>query len=184
MMVGTTVQTISAMLLPWVWGGERDVVRLASVADDGPDDQPLDEEEDRGRDDEDDRVQVADPGALLGHCLGRVETGDERLAVLDDIHAEDERDDHGEDQKRADDQSEERGLRGARPGGTRHQGPQGATHQDGATTVVSAGAVDSRSVEPAPFYMGTPVTRVRRGLVRACRVVLRDLGGRSWEDAG
>ena len=91
MRVGTTVQTISAMLLPWVCGGKRDVVRLASIADDGPHDQPFDEEEDRGRDDEDDRVQVAHLGALLRHRLGRVETGHERLAVLDDVHAEDER---------------------------------------------------------------------------------------------
>ena len=46
MSVGTTVQTISAMLLPWVCGGRSVSRRLAPVADDRPDDQALDE---RGR---------------------------------------------------------------------------------------------------------------------------------------
>ena len=73
MSVGTTVQTISAMALPWVWGGSVVVARLAPIADDRPHDQPFDDEEDRGRDDEDDRVQLADLGALLGHRDRRVE---------------------------------------------------------------------------------------------------------------
>ena len=60
MIVGTTVQTNSAMLLPWVCGGSVVVARLAPVADDRPDDQALDDEEDHDRDQEDDRVQVAD----------------------------------------------------------------------------------------------------------------------------
>ena len=67
MIVGTTVQTISAMALPWVWGGRLVVAGLAPVAQDRPDDQPLDDEEDDGRDEEDDGVEVPDVRALLGH---------------------------------------------------------------------------------------------------------------------
>ena len=80
MIVGTIVQTISAMLLPWVCGGQRVVAGLAPVADDRPDDQALDEEEDRDRDEEHDRVQVADLRALLGHRDRRVEARDDPLA--------------------------------------------------------------------------------------------------------
>ena len=58
-------------------GREVDVLRPAPIADDGPDDQPFDEEEDRHRDEEDDVVQVADLGALLGHR-------DRRIEALDD----------------------------------------------------------------------------------------------------
>ena len=47
MIVGMTVQTISAMVLPWVWAGRLVVARLAPVAEDRPDDQPFDDEEDR-----------------------------------------------------------------------------------------------------------------------------------------
>ena len=47
MSVGTIVQTTSAMLLPWVCAGSVVVARLAPIADDRPDDQPLDDEEDR-----------------------------------------------------------------------------------------------------------------------------------------
>ena len=74
----------------------------------------------------------------------------------------------------ADAEGEERGLGGARPGGARHQGPRGwRAHLDGRDDRCgqqerSTAAASNR----APFYMGTPVTRVRRrggGRVAGCR---------------
>ena len=70
MIVGTTVQTISAMLLPWVCGGQLVVAGLAPVAEDRPHDQALDDEEDDHGDEEHDRVQLADLDALLVTASG------------------------------------------------------------------------------------------------------------------
>ena len=70
MSVGMTVQTTSATLLPWVWAGSVVVARLAPVAEDRPDDQALDDEEDHDRDQEDDRVQLADLAPWLVTASG------------------------------------------------------------------------------------------------------------------
>ena len=64
------------------------VARLAPIADDGPHDQALDDEEDRDRDDEDDRVEVPDLGALLGDRDRRVQAGDEHAADLEHVDPE------------------------------------------------------------------------------------------------
>ena len=66
MAVGTTVQITSTTLLPVGLDGQVDVARPASVANDAPDDEPLDDHEDRDGEGEDDVVQAAD---LVG--LGR-----------------------------------------------------------------------------------------------------------------
>ena len=78
--VGISVQITSSRLLPWVWTGSSVIGRLSPVADHGEDDEPLDDEEDRGREEEDDVVEVADLAALGGHGLWREEAIEDAAA--------------------------------------------------------------------------------------------------------
>ena len=63
MIVGTTVQIDLGEVVAVGLRRQLVVARPAPVADHRPDDQPLDEEEDRRRDQEDDRVEVVDLAA-------------------------------------------------------------------------------------------------------------------------
>ena len=76
---------------------QRIVAGLAAIADDGPHDQPFDQEEDRDGDDEDDAVEVADLGALGRDRNGRVEALDHPCAGARDdgeSHHDEGNDDH------------------------------------------------------------------------------------------
>ena len=119
-------------------GRQGVVAGLAPVADDRPDDQRLDDQEDRHRDEEDDGVQVADLRALGRHRDRRVESGEELLALVEDVHAEVQQDQAEADDRGADSDGEDRSLRGARSLGARHQGPRGwAASLDGARRPMS-----------------------------------------------
>ena len=102
--------------------GERHVLGPPAITQDGPQDQSLDEEEDGDRDQEHDRVQVADVLALDGHRLRRIEAGHHALARPDQVDTGHDRDRNHPERDGADDESLERGT--ATSGGTRHADPQ------------------------------------------------------------
>ena len=85
------------------------VIRAASIADDRPDDEPLDDEEDDGRDPEDEVVQIADVLPAVRDRLGREEAGGHALADPDRVKAEDDHRDDPDDQDGTDHQGDDRG---------------------------------------------------------------------------
>ena len=80
--------------------GRQDVIAgLAPIAQDGPDDQAFDHEEDDDGDQEDDRVELADLRALLGHGDRRVEALDDPLRQAERVATADQDDGGGSDEQ-------------------------------------------------------------------------------------